>query len=122
VNTIKVEERFLIVSHVCSDDRHRIVGSAYKSEDEDHYRFFLRMFPGTPYYLVPHRERSWEFLVFSGREKRANGSSRFFCKIGSAIHLPEKNVIEIHLPDLRQVYYLRMEPEDFHYNARKEVA
>ena len=115
MESIKVEERFMIVSHTQTEKPYRIVGSAYKNVKEDYFKFFLRLLPGIPYYLAPHRDRNWEYLVFSGCAKRGASSARFFCKIGSAVLLPEKNAIEIHLPDLRQVFYLRLEPEDFHY-------
>lgn len=118
----EVQERFLVVSHLEVDRPYRIVGSAYKKTGESHFDFYLRLLPGIPFFIAPHRDRSWEFLVFSGRSKRHDGSYRFFCKIGSAVYLPDKNAIEVHLPDLRQVYYLKLEPEDFHYDAKKAVA
>lgn len=118
----ELQERFLVVSHLATERPYRIVGSAYKKIGEDHYNFYLRLLPGIPFFVAPHRDRNWEFLVFSGRSKRDNGGYRFFCKIGSGVYLPEKNAIEIHLPDLRQVYYLKLEPEDLHYDAKKAAA
>ncbi len=119
MNVTKIEERYLIVSHSETDQPYRIVGSAYKNVQHEHYKFYLRMLPGLPYFLAPHHDRNWEYLIFSGCEKKANGDFRFFCKIGSAIFLPDKKSIEIHLPDLRQIYYLRLEPEDFHYDVKR---
>ena len=119
MNELEIQERYQIVSHLESDRPSRIVGSSYKKVGEDYYAIYLRLLPGIPFFIVPNRERSWEFLIFSGRSKRDDGSFRFFCKMGSAIHLPEKNAIEVHLPDLRQVYYLKLEPEDLHYEAQR---
>ena len=116
MENIKQEERFKIVSHTQTDKPYRIVGSAYKDVQQNYFKIFLRLFPGIPYYLAPHRDRNWEYLVFSGCDQRDGKAARFFCKIGSAVHLPEKNAIEIHLPDLRQVFYLSLEPDDFHFS------
>ena len=110
MNMQSLEKRHLVVSHLENDRPFRIVGSANKKEEETHYTLFLRILPGIPFYIVPHRERLGEYLVFSGKKKKADGSPTFFCKVGSAIQLFDKNVIEIHLPDLRQVYYLKLDP------------
>lgn len=110
MNTQNLEKRHLVVSHLENDRPFRIVGSANKKEEETHYTLFLRILPGIPFYIVPHRDRLGEYLVFSGKKKKPDGSPIFFCKVGSAIQLFDKNVIEIHLPDLRQVYYLKLDP------------
>ena len=116
-----IEERFLIVSGE-EEGPCRIVGSAYKKASEEHFRLFLRLLPGIPYFLAQHRDRNWEYLVFSGCAKKTDGTSRFFCKIGSGVYLPEKRSVEIHLPDLNQIYYLRLEPEDYHCRANQFAA
>ena len=105
-----IEKRYLVISHLEQDRPFRIVGSANKKENETHYTLFLRILPGIPFHIVPHRDRMGEFLVFSGKKKKPEGGLAFFCKVGSAIHLFSSNVIEIHLPDLRQVYYLKLDP------------
>lgn len=110
MNMQNLEKRHLVVSHLENDRPFRIVGSANKKEEESHYTIFLRILPGIPFYIVPHRDRLGEYLVFSGKKKRADECPTFFCKVGSAIQLFDKNVIEIHLPDLRQVYYLKLDP------------
>ncbi|GIL18746.1 hypothetical protein [Bdellovibrio sp.] len=110
MNTQNLEKRHLVISHLENDRPFRIVGSANKKESESHYTLFLRILPGIPFHVVPHRDRLGEYLVFSGKKKKADGSPTFFCKVGSAIQLFDKNVIEIHLPDLRQVYYLKLDP------------
>ena len=110
MNLVNLEKRHLVVSHLENDRPYRIVGSAIKKENESHFLLFLRILPGIPFHIVPHRERMGEYLVFSGRKKSLDGGLSFFCKVGSAIQLFDKNVIEIHLPDLRQVYYLKLDP------------
>lgn len=122
MKNLDIQERFLVVSHLESDRPYRIVGSANKKTSEKYFVFFLRLLPGIPFYIVPHRDRAGEYLVFSGRSKKDDGSYRFFCKLGSAIQLFQKNVIEIHLPDLRQVYYLKLEPNDLHYSENQAAA
>ena len=118
-----LRERFLVVSHLEEDRPFRVVGSAYKAQDEKDLTLHLRILPGVSFYITPHRDQSgWEYVIFSGREKKPNGTSRFFAKVGSAILLPKKNAIEIHLPDLRQVYYLKLDPQDFHYDERAVAA
>lgn len=110
MNTQNIEKRHLVVSHIENDRPFRIVGSANKKEEEKHYTLFLRILPGIPFYIVRHRDRLGEYLVFSGKKKRPDSNNPiFFCKVGSAIQLFDKNVIEIHLPDLRQVYYLKLD-------------
>ena len=109
MNTQNIEKRHLVVSHLENDRPFRIVGSANRKEGETHYTIFLRILPGIPFYIVAHRERLGEYLVFSGKKKRPDGTLAFFCKMGSAIQLFGKNVIEIHVPDLRQVYYLKLD-------------
>ena len=47
----------------------------------------------------------------SGKKKKEDGSLVFFCKIGSALQLFNKKAIEVHLPDLRQVLYVSLNPE-----------
>lgn len=115
MDTQNLEKRHLVVSHLENDRPFRIVGSANRKEAETHYTLFLRILTGIPFHIVPHRERLGEYLVFSGKRKTTDGSLKFFCKVGSAIQLFDKNVIEIHLPDLKQVYYLRLDP-----NAQNE--
>lgn len=110
MNLINLEKRHLVISHMENDRPYRIVGSANRKETESHFTLFLRILPGIPFHVVPHRDRLGEYLVFSGKKKRTDGSLSFFCKVGSAIQLFDKNVVEIHLPDLRQVYYLRLDP------------
>jgi hypothetical protein len=119
VNELEIQERYQIVSHLAGDRPYRVVGSAYKKNGEDYYSMYLRLMPGTPFYISPHWDRAWDYLIFSGRSKRNDGSYRFFCKIGSAIYLSAQNVLEVHIPDLRQVYFLKLAPEDFHYDARQ---
>lgn len=110
MNTQNLEKRHLVINHLENDRPFRIVGSANKKEGETHYTLFLRILPGIPFHIVPHRERMGEFLVFSGKKKKPEGGFTFFCKMGSAIQLFNRNVIEIHVPDLRQVYYLKLDP------------
>jgi hypothetical protein len=117
---VDLQERYLIVSHNQTEHPFRIVGSAYKKPDESHFRIYFRLFPGVRYYLAPNRDRDWEYLLFSGGETQSDGSMRFFCKIGSGVYLSKTNTVEIHVPDLRQVYYLKLEPEDYH--AQKTAA
>ncbi len=72
--------------------------------------------------MTPHRDRSgWEYVIFSGRSENS-GTVRYFAKVGSAVLIPKKNAIEIHLPDLRQVYYLKLEPQDFHFDSKESAA
>lgn len=122
METIEIQERFLVVSHTQSDRPYRVVGSAYRKPKEKYYTFYLRLLPGVPFYIAPHRDRSWEYVIFSGRASNADGSPRFFCKIGSGVYLTQSNAIELHLPDLRQVYYLKLIPQDYHFDARSEAA
>jgi hypothetical protein len=117
-----LRERYLVVSHLEEDRPYRVVGSAYKVQGEQDLTLHLRILPGVSFYMTPHRDRSgWEYVIFSGRNKNSDGGSRFFAKVGSAILLPKKNAVEIHLPDLRQVYYLKLDPQDFHFDE-KDVA
>ena len=118
MNATKQEQRYLIASQPIDGAQCRISGSAFKEPNENFYRVFLRLLPGIQYYLVPHRDRTWEFILFSGAAKRFDGGVRFFCKIGSGISLPEKGVIEIHLPDLQQVYYLKLDPKHHLFNSK----
>lgn len=111
MNTQTSEKRHLVINHMEQDRPFRIVGTAKKKDNENHYAFFLRILPGIPYFIVPHRERAGEYLVFSGRKKKEDGSLAFFCKIGSALQLFNKKAIEVHLPDLRQVFYTMLDPE-----------
>lgn len=105
----KAERRYLIINHLENNRPYRIVGSANRKENENFYSLFLRILPGTPFYIVPHRERSGEYLIFSGKKKTSEGNWTFFCKVGSGLQLFNKNIIEVHLPDLRQVYYLKLD-------------
>ena len=111
MNTQISEKRHLVINHMEQDRPFRIVGTAKKKDNETHYALFLRILPGIPYYIVPHRERAGEFLIFSGKKKKEDGSLVFFCKIGSALQLFNKKAIEVHLPDLRQVLYVSLNPE-----------
>ncbi len=122
MKTFDVQQRYLVVSHLENDRPYRIVGSANKKSQENYFVFFLRLLPGIPFYIAPHRERAGEYLVFSGRSRRDDGEYRFFCKIGSAVQLYQKNAIEIHLPDLRQVYYLKLESFDPHSSENSRAA
>ena len=122
VNEIKMSERFLVISHLEEDRPYRVVGSAYKKEGIDEFILYFRILPGVKFYLVSHRDRAgWEYVIFSGRSGR-DDSARYFAKVGSAVLIPKKNAIEIHLPDLRQVYYLKLDPQDFHFDARDRIA
>lgn len=110
MNLQNLETRHLVVNQLDQTRPFRIVGSANKKDEDKHYSLFLWILPGIPFYVVPHRERLGEYVVFSGKKKTADGKGlKFFCKVGSAIQLFDKNVIEIHLPDLRQVYYLKLD-------------
>lgn len=114
-----LRERYLVVSHLDEDRPYRVVGSAYKLQGGSDLTLHLRILPGVSFYITPHRDRKgWEYIIFSGRSKTANGESRFFAKVGSAIYVPKKNAIEIHLPDLKQVYYIKLDPQDFHFDER----
>ncbi len=118
MDSIELEARYLVVSHNQSERPYRIVGSAFKKPGDDYYTLYLRLLPGIPFFIVPHRDRCWEYLIFSGRGTKSDGSSRFFCKIGSGVCLSQNDSIELHVPDLRQVYYLKLEPQDYHYSHR----
>ena len=107
----KIEERFQVISEL---DGGRIVGSAYREVGHKHFTLYLRIFPGVPFFVTPHWTNVWEYVVFSGMDKSDRGRLRFFCKVGLGVHLSGKNAIEIHLPDLNKVYYLKLEPEDFY--------
>lgn len=116
-NKLILRERYLVVSHLEEDRPYRVVGSAYKKQGESDLTLHLRILPGVSFYITPHRDRKgWEYVIFSGKNKNAVGEIRFFSKVGSAIYIPKKNAIEIHLPDLKQVYYLKLDPQDFHFN------
>ena len=104
MDNIELDERYLVVSHTQTERPYRIVGSAYKRPGTDHFRLHFRLFPGVKYYIAPHRDRTWEYVVFSGCEVSDDGSPRFFCKIGTGVHLTANDTIELHIPDLRQVY------------------
>jgi hypothetical protein len=104
-----LEKRFIVINHLENDRPYRIVGSALKKASENFYALFLRILPGIPFYIVQHKDRPGEYLVFSGKKKRPDGSLSFFCKVGSGLMLFNKEIIEIHLPDLRQVYYVRLD-------------
>lgn len=122
MDTTEIQERFLVVSHTQTERPFRIVGSAYKKKKENFYILFLRMLPGIPYYITPHRDRPWEFVIFSGRTESGRNDGRFFCKIGSGVYISKTNTIQLHLPDLRQVYYMKLCPQDFHFDARSDQA
>ena len=122
MDTIEMEQRFLVVSHTQAERPYRIVGSAYKKLKETHYVLYLRLLPGIPYYIAPHRDRPWEFVIFSGCATSENKPPRFFCKIGSGVYVSKNNTLELHLPDLRQVFYLKLEPEDYHFDSRTDQA
>lgn len=107
-----MDEKFLVVSHNQSARPFRVVGTAFKKESESHYRFFLRLLPGNTYYLTQHWERPWEYVIFSRVDCTSGPQPRFYCKIGSGIYLPQSETIELHLPDLRQVYYIKLKPVD----------
>lgn len=114
MNNLNMQERFLVVSHLKDCEQNRIVGSAHKMEFEKYYKLFLRLLPGIPFYIVPHVDKNNEYLIFSGLEKK-NGKTRFFCKLGSGVLRHEENVLELHLPDLNQVYFLQLEPQSFQF-------
>ena len=112
MNTQNLEKRHLVVNHIETERPFRIVGTAKKKDNESHYNLFLRILPGIPYFVVPHRERKSEFAIFSGKKKREDGSLAFFCKIGSGLKLFNGKAIELHLPDLRKVLYLKLETDN----------
>lgn len=114
MDSIELEERFLVVSHNRTEKPYRIVGSAYKSPGANYFTLYFRLFPGVKYYIAPHRDRAWEYVVFSGCKTRDDGSLRFFCKIGTGVHLTGDESIELHVPDLRQIYYIKLDPKDYH--------
>lgn len=117
-NDLNLNERYLVFSHLEKERPYRVVGSAYKRQDRSEFILYLRILPGVKFYIVPHRDREgWEYVIFSGRSEKVE-STRYFSKVGSAIYLQKINAIEIHLPDLHQTYYLKLEPQDFHYSEK----
>lgn len=121
-NKLVLSERYQVMSHLEVDRPYRVVGSAYRKQGLDEFILYLRILPGVKFYMTPHRDRKgWEYVIFSGRSENS-GTVRYFAKVGSAVLLPKKNAIEIHLPDLRQVYYLKLEPQDFHFESKDSTA
>jgi hypothetical protein len=117
-----LSERYMIVDHVMKGIRHRIVGSAYRNLGESHYTLRLRILPGVAFYIVPKKGRTgWEYLIFTGKGKIKDGILRFFLQVGTGVIRTKENALELYLPDLRQVYYLKLEPDDFHF-AMKSAA
>jgi hypothetical protein len=106
-------ERFVIVSHTRTTRPFRTVGSAYGTVSSGSYILYLRIFAGVPYFIERNRSRSGAYDVFSGRESLPNGEYRYFGRIGNAVDVIETGSIEIYLPDLRQIYYLRPNPPRF---------
>jgi|GEM_PF-3262365 len=106
-------ERFVIVSHTQTTGPYRTVGSAYGIVSKGSYILYLKLFPGVPYFIERNRSRSGAYDIFSGRENLANGEYRCFGRIGNAVDVIQTGSIEIYLPDLRQIYYLRPNPPRF---------
>ncbi len=106
-------ERFVIASHTQTTRPYRTVGSAYGTVSGGSYILYLRLFAGVPYFIERSRSRSGAYDVFSGRESLPNGEYRYFGRIGNAVDVIQTGSIEIYLPDLRQIYYLRPNPPRF---------
>lgn len=118
---MNLSERYLVLSHLEEDRPYRIVGSAYRKLGEDDFILYLRILPGVKFYITPHRDRlGWEYIVFSGKNNQGD-RARYFAKVGSAVFIAKKNAVQIHLPDLRQVYYLKLDPQDFHFDSKSEA-
>jgi hypothetical protein len=119
----KLKSRHLITSERSQEQPgFRIVGSAYKAEDQNYYTLHLRFLPGITYFLVINWADIPEFLIFSGRSKTDEGKSRFFHRIGSGFKRVAENLIEVHIPDLNHTLYLHLDAVDLHYLDRKSVA
>lgn len=118
---MNLSERYLVLSHLEVDRPYRVVGSAYRQLGQDDFILYLRILPGVKFYITPHRDRvGWEYVIFSGKNNQGE-NARYFAKVGSAVFIPKKNAIEIHLPDLRQVYFLKLDPKDFHFDSKGET-
>ena len=103
-------DRYLIVSHAQTCRPYRIVGTAYGRERSGSYVMYLKLFPRVPYFIVRNRFRPEVYTIFSGRDRLKNGDYHYFGRIGSAVDVISTGSIEIYLPDLRQIYYLRPDP------------
>lgn len=93
----------------------RIVGSAYQTDGQESLTIHLRILPGITFFLAKNWSGFPEYIVFSGRAKKDDGSYRFFHRIGSGYKAAEENVIELSLPDLNQNFYIQLDPADYHY-------
>ncbi len=119
-NEGKIKSRFLVTSEKSSEEYgFRIVGSAYKNEDQSFFTLHLRFLPGISYFLVKNWGDIPEYLVFSGRAKTDEGKSRFFHQIGSGFRRIGDNMIEIHIPDLNRTLYMNLDCADLHYFEKK---
>jgi len=112
-----LKTRFLITSEK-SDNAisNRIVGSAYQVEGQDHMTVHLRVLPGITFFLAKNWSGFPEYIIFSGRAKKDNGSFRFFHRIGSGYKASNENIIELSIPDLSQTFYIQLDPADYHYD------
>jgi hypothetical protein len=117
----ELAERYLVVSHNRTKKPYRVAGSAYGKKSETYYVLYLRLFPGVPFFVESNHDRSWEYTVFSGRAFKDDGSARFFCQVGTGVYLGDTKSIEVFLPDLRQVYYLRLDSVDLHCELSREA-
>ena len=111
-----VRSRFLITTEKSAAAKsNRIVGSAYQKDGDDHMTIHLRILPGITFFLATNWMGCPEFIVFSGRAKRDGGGYRFFHRIGAGYKPSDENVIEIHIPDLTQTYFIQLDPVDYHF-------
>ncbi len=109
-------EKYLVTdSPTVASRKFRIAGFATKKNGEDFYTLRLKAFYKTPFFISPNWKGTSDFLVFSGTKKRPNRSQKFFHSVGVANFLNGRDYLVVDLPDLPLTYFLKLEPEEYHF-------
>lgn len=91
----------------------RVVGTAYKNTEEDHYVVRLRVFPFIKYFLRAKGNGSEDLLLYSGIDQRGD-ELKLFNVMGQGEMIGDEYV-KLTFYDIGLICYMRLSPKDYHY-------
>jgi len=104
------EENYKILSDLPSFVKNvRIVGSAKRYDNEDHFVLRLRVLPTLKYFLKENDDDSEQFTVFSGKSHDSNNNIRFYYPVGFGEKISDE-FIKLKIYELNLICYLQLKP------------